>query len=214
MTRFLLAVLLAAPAAAAPLPAQPEAAVKAMRSVNGAVRGSIRDHWDVQDYQGRIWLNVSAFGNSVNFNGRPFSGSLFGGGNSYSISGGGVSRNMSRFGNSVDVRATVFGQGGSRWLNFTVYVNGPTNDPNRLPGLSVFSGEASINFNPSFSREYSVSGWVDDQRFGDEGLALAYLAAALVMKDNQALRGASLPKADFLRKSAVVAPFLKTGFGH
>ena len=213
MTRFLLAALLAAPAAAAPQPAQPDTAAKFQRYVNGAVRGSIRDHWDIQDYNGRIWLNVSAFGSSISFNGRPISGSLFGSGNYYSISAGGVSGNISRFGNSVDVRATVFGHGGTRWVNFTMYVNGPTNDPNRAPSLSVYSSDASLNFNPSFNNEYSVSGWVDDQRFGDEGLALAFLASTLVMKEHAAVRASALPKSDFLQKSAVLAPLLKTGFG-
>ncbi len=213
MNRFLLAALLAAPAAAAPLPAQPDVVAQNQRYVNGAVRGTINGHWDVQDYQGRIWLNVSTFGNSISFNGRPISGSLFGSGNYYSISAGGVSGNISRFGSSVDVRATVFGQGGTRWLNFTMYVNGPVNDPNRMPSLSIFSGDASLNFNPSFNREYSVSGRVDDQRFGDEGLALAYLASTLIMKEHETLRAAAIPKSDFLQKSAVVAPFLKAGFG-
>lgn len=209
MIRLLLASLLVAPAAAAPQPSAPEA--QGRRYVNATVRTSFRDRWDISDYQGKVWLNVSSFGNSVNFNGRPISGSLFGGGNSYSLSGGSVSGQIHRWGNGMDVNVTVYGNPGTRWLNFTVNANGPMNDPRWLPSLSVYSGDASLNFSSLGNREYSVSGSIDDTRFGDEGLAVACLAATLILKEHQSAQGNGLPKADWLEKNRVGAALLKPG---
>lgn len=200
MTALLLAALLAAPAAAQERP------------VSGSVSGTLAGHWDLQDYQGRVWLSVSSFGGSLGFSGRPLSGSLFSdGAGRWTVSAAGVSGSISRFGNAVDVSASVTGPQGSRWVSFTMYVNG-TGDAASPPSLSVFSGDASLDFGPTY-RGYSMSGTVDDKRFGDEGVALAMLAAATVLKDLPAAKAAPLPKAGWLEKSAAVAPFLKAGFG-
>ena len=94
--RTLLAVLLAVPAAAAPRPAQ-DAPEKNRSYVSAEVRGTFRDRWDISDNQGRLWMSVSSFGNSINFSGRPLSGSLWGGaGSHWSISGGSVSGSRCR----------------------------------------------------------------------------------------------------------------------
>ena len=203
--RILLAVALLALSSASG-----SAAEKNRRYVSADIRGTFRDRWDISDHQGKLWMNVSTFGNSVNFSGRPISGSVWGGGNSWSISGGSVSGTVSKFGNSLSVRATIHGPRGSRWVNFELYAMGPMDDPNRAPSLSLSGMDANLNFSPSFNRDYSVSGTVDDERFGEEGLAIACLAAALVLKDRP--QTAAIPGKDFLNKSAVVTPFLKTGF--
>lgn len=210
--RTLLAVLLAAaPVSAAPKPSQ-EAAPKNRGYVSAEVRGTFRDRWDISDHQGRLWLSVSSFGSSINFNGRPISGSLWGGsGNHWSISGGSVSGSISRFGNSISVRAHVMDPGRSRNLNFELNASGPKDDPRRPPYLYFSGFDANLNFSPSFNRGYSVSGSIDPERFGDEGLALACLAAAVVLKERP--QPAAVPGQDFLDKSAVLAPFLKTGLG-
>lgn len=208
MRNLLALLLLAGPAFAVPKPAQD--APNMRHYVSADIRGTFRDRWDISDHQGKIWMNMSTFGNSVNFSGRPISGSLWGSGNSWSISGGGVSGNINRFGNSISVRATVNGPRGTRWVNFELYAMGPMDDPKRAPSLSLSGMDANLNFSPSFNRDYSVSGTVDEERFGDEGLAVACLAAALVLKERP--QSAALPGKDFLNKSAVVAPFLKTGF--
>ncbi|TBR22914.1 hypothetical protein EPO15_07000 [bacterium] len=203
--RILLAVALLALSSASG-----SAAEKNRRYVSADIRGTFRDRWDISDHQGKLWMNVSTFGNSVNFSGRPISGSVWGGGNSWSISGGSVSGTVSKFGNSLSVRATIHGPRGSRWVNFELYAMGPMDDPNRAPSLSLSGMDANLNFSPSFNRDYSVSGSIDEERFGDEGLAVACLAAALVLKERP--QTAAIPGKDFLNKSAVVAPFLKTGF--
>lgn len=209
--RTLLAVLLAAaPVSAAPKPAQ-ETAAKNRGYVSAEVRGTFRDRWDISDNQGKLWLSVSSFGNSINFSGRPISGSLWGGGgNHWSISGGSVSGSISRFGNSISVRAHVMDPGRSRNINFELNASGPMDDPRRPPYLYFSGFDANLNFSPSFNRGYSVSGSIDPERFGDEGLALACLAAAVVLKERP--QSAAVPGQDFLDKSAVLAPFLKSGF--
>lgn len=209
--KTLLAVLLAAaPAVAAPRPAQ-DASAKNLRYVSADIRGTFRDRWDISDNQGTLWMNVSVFGNSINFSGRPISGQLWGNGNYFSLSGGSVSGNISKFGSGLSVNATVFGPRGTRFLNFHVQANGRMDDPRWAPSLSIFSGDANLTFSPSFNRDYRVSGTIDEARFGDEGLAVACLAATMVLKDRPQAK--AVPGKDFLRKSAVIAPFLKTGFG-
>lgn len=207
--RTLLAVLLAVPAAAAPRPAQ-DAPEKNRSYVSAEVRGTFRDRWDISDNQGRLWMSVSSFGNSINFSGRPLSGSLWGGaGNHWSISGGSVSGSISRFGNSISVRAHVMDPGRSRHINFELNASGPMDDPRRPPYLYFSGFDANLNFSPSFNRGYSVSGTLDPERFGDEGLALACLAAAVVLKERP--QAAGVPGKDFLETSAVAAPLLKNG---
>ena len=209
--KTLLALLLAVPVAAGPKAAQ-EAAPKNRSFVSAEVRGTFRDRWDVSDNQGKLWMNISVFGNSVNFSGRPISGSLWGGaGNHWSISGGSVSGSISRFGNSISVRAHVMEPGRSRNIHFELNASGPMDDPKRPPYLYSSGFDANLNFSPSFNRGYSVSGSMDEERFGDEGLALACLAAAVVLKERP--QSSALPGKDFLQKSAVLTPFLKTGFG-
>lgn len=211
MRNLLALLLLAGPAVAAPRPAQ-DAAAKNRGYVSAEVRGTFRDRWDISDNQGKLWLSVSSFGNSINFNGRPISGSLWGGGgNHWSISGGSVSGSISRFGNSISVRAHVMEPGRNRSINFELNASGPMDDPRRPPYLYFSGFDANLNFSPSFNRSYSVSGTIDEERFGDEGLALACLAAAVVLKELP--QSAALPGKDFLQKSAVLTPFLKTGFG-
>lgn len=209
MRNLLALLLLAAPAAAGPMPVQ-ESAEKNRRYVSADIRGTFRDRWDISDNQGKLWMNVSVFGNSINFSGRPISGSVWGGGNSWSLSGGSVSGTISKFGNGIQVRATVHGPRGTRWVNFELRAMGPMNDPNRAPSLSLSGMDGHLNFSPSFNRGYNVSGTIDEERFGDEGLAVACLAAALVLKERP--QTAAVPGKDFLEKSAVLAPFLKTGF--
>lgn len=209
MRNLLALLLLAAPAAAAPK-APAEAAKTNRRYVSADIRGTFRDRWDISDHQGKLWMNVSVFGNSVNFSGRPISGSVWGSGNSWSLSGGSVSGSVSRFGNSLSVRATVHGPRGTRWVNFELYAMGPMDDPRRAPSLSLSGMDANLNFSPSFNRDYSVSGTIDEERFGDEGLAVACLAAALVLKERP--QSAAIPGQDFLNKSAVAAPLPKTAF--
>jgi hypothetical protein len=210
MRNLLALLLLAAPAAAAPKAAQ-DAAPKNRAYVSAEVRGTFRDRWDVSDNQGKLWMNVSVFGNSINFSGRPISGSLWGGaGNHWSISGGSVSGSISRFGNSIAVRAHVMDPGRSRTVNFELNASGPMDDPRRPPYLYFSGFDANLNFSPSFNRGYSVSGSIDPERFGDEGLALACLAAAVVLKERP--QSSALPGLDFLNKSAVAAPLLKTAF--
>ncbi|MBI3298278.1 MAG: hypothetical protein HYZ75_08950 [Elusimicrobia bacterium] len=181
--------------------------VQGRRYVSASVRGSLRDRWDVSDHQGRLWLNISAMANSVHFSGRPISGSMFGGPSSWSISGGSVSGGISRWGGGMSVNATMY-RPSPRRVHFTLSASGPANDPNRPPSLSLHSMDASLNFTPSFNG-YSLSGMIDEERFGDEGLAVACLAASLVLKEAQAKRGGGLPKADWLQKSPLLAPLLK-----
>lgn len=209
MKTLLALVLAASPAFAAPQPVQ-EASV-GRRYVSADIRGSFRDRWDISDNQGKLWMNVSVFGNSVSFSGRPISGSLWGSGNYFSLSGGSVSGHISKFGNGLSVSATVFGPRGTRYINFHMYANGSMDDPRWTPSLNLFSADANLDFSPSFNRDYRVSGSIDEERFGDEGLAVACLAATMVLKDRP--QSKAVPGKDFLQKSAVVAPFLKTGFG-
>ncbi len=205
--RLLLALSLLAVAAP-----QGTAAEKNRRSVGADIRGTFRDRWDISDHQGKLWMNVSVFGNSVNFSGRPISGSLWGGaGNHWSISGGSVSGTISRFGNSISVRAHVTDPGRSRSINFELNASGRMDDPQRPPYLYSSGFDANLNFSPQFNRGYSVSGTIDEERFGDEGLALACLAAAVVLKERP--QSAAVPGEAFLNESVVLAPFLKTGFG-
>lgn len=208
--RPLLALLLAALPAAAQPPQTPAAPTQTRRFVNAEVRGTFRDHWDIDDHGGRIWLRVSAFGNSLDFNGRPFSGNLWGSGDYYTLSGGSISGSVSKFGNGLDARINAYGPQGSRFLNFHVFVNGRLDDPRQPPHLSIHGMDASLNFSPSFNRGYTVSGTIDEQRFGDEGLAVACLLATIVLKDRP--QSQSVPGRDFLKKSAAAAPLLRGGF--
>ncbi|MFA5140637.1 MAG: hypothetical protein WC728_15520 [Elusimicrobiota bacterium] len=199
--------LLLIPSAAFSAPAE-----KAQKYVNCDIRSSLTNYFDITDYSLGIQLNVSSLGNSLHFNGRPFSGSVYKNGNFATISGGGVNGNANKFGNGYSVNATVYEPGQpSRYLNFTLRANGPLEDPNYSPSFSLFSGDANLQFYPSFGgREYRVSGSVDEQRFGAAGTAVAALVVTTYMSERKP-KDKALPDAQWLEKSPTALPVLLKG---
>lgn len=195
--------LSASPLAAAP--AKP--AAKSDRVyVNASVRASLSNYYDIRDYNTDVWLNVHVWGNSFDFNGRPFSGDIWGSGNWFSVTGAGLSGSINRWGNAYDVRVTVTGADGKpRNIDFTMYANGRMDDPKFPPHLSVFNGDASLDLRPVFGlREYAVNGWVDKEKFGSAGTAFACLVATMIMRDlSEREDRKDLPTAAWLRKSPV-----------
>ena len=64
LMKTLLAVLFAvSPVFAAPQPVQ-DGTPKIRGFVSADIRGTFRDRWDISDHQGKVWMNVSTFGNS------------------------------------------------------------------------------------------------------------------------------------------------------
>ena len=190
----------------------PSSAFSAQKYVNCDIRSSLNNYFDITDYTLGIQLNVSAFGNSLSFNGRPFSGSVYKNGNYASISGGGVNGSISKFGNGFSVNATVYEPGQpSRFLNFTLNASGPLGDPNYAPSFSLFSGDANLQFYPSLGgREYRMSGTLDDQRFGAAGAAVAALVVTTYMSERKP-KDKALPGAQWLENSPAAMPVLLKG---
>ncbi|MFC1680080.1 hypothetical protein ACFL2T_07725 [Elusimicrobiota bacterium] len=206
---FCLVVAASLPATAAG--AKPATDKSGRAYVNASVRGSLSNYYDIREYNTDIWLNVHMWGNSVDFNGRPFSGDIWGGGNWFSVTGSGLSGSINRWGNAYDVRVTVTDMDGKRHdLDFTMYANGRTDDPKRPPHFSVFNGDASLDVRPVFGlREYSVNGWVDKEKFGSAGTVFACLVATMVMHElSEKQNEKSLPKAAWLKES----PVFRAGF--
>ena len=175
--------------------------------VNGSVRGTLTNYYDIQEYATRVSLRVNASGSNFYFSGQPCSGSLWRSGNWLSISGGSVSGNANRWGDNFSVRVTVRDpKGGTRAIDFTLYSQGPMDDPQFPPSFWVSSGDANLNLRPTFGdRNYSLSGSVDKERCGAEGIAVVGLLTAAII-DQRPREGQPIPKSEWLEQSPVFRP--------
>lgn len=173
-----------------------QAAESQRRYVNGQVWKNGPTTYSVNEYALGVNLWVSGPAPNLYFSGRPFSGSVWGSGSYFTISGAGVNATVNKWGGNYSVNGTVFPQGGGQALrvNFTMNAMGREDDPNNPPSYNLYdySSGANISFNPNGRDGYTMSGWVDTEKFGAYGIALAGVVTTLAIDS----RPAPKPKSD------------------
>ncbi|MBI4677582.1 MAG: hypothetical protein HY748_08365 [Elusimicrobia bacterium] len=171
------------------------AAETGRRYVNGQVWKNGSNSYTVSEYALGVSLWVNGSGSNLYFSGRPFSGSVWGSGSYFNISGAGVNATVNKWGGNYSVNGTIHPQGGGQALrvNFTMNALGREDDPNHPPSYSLYdySSGANINLNPNGRDGYYLSGWVDMEKFGAYGTALVGLVATIAIES----RPAPKPKA-------------------
>jgi len=134
-------------------------------------------------------LSLHGFGSGLSFSGRPFSGSVSGAGSFFNLSGSGISGSVNAWAGGWRVNAIIHPadpRQPPRRFDFMMQAQGRTDDPRHPPSYSVWENGSSLNIRPGFDgREYTVSGWIDETRFGPEGTALVGIMTALAMRSRE-----------------------------
>ncbi|MBI5882699.1 MAG: hypothetical protein HZB91_06295 [Elusimicrobia bacterium] len=171
-------------------------AVSQRRFVNGQIWKNGSSSYSVNEYSLGVNLWVNGSGSNLYFSGRPFSGSVWGSGSYFTISGAGVNASVNKWGGNYSVSGTIHPQGGGQALrvNFTMNALGREDDPNNPPSYNLYdyASGANINFQPNGRDGYNMSGWMDDEKFGASGTALAGLVVTIAIES----RPHAKPKAE------------------
>lgn len=149
--------------------------------VDGRVTRNLSGSFDVYEPWLRVNQWVSTWSGGASISGSPLSGQVTRNGDSLRFFGPGLDADVHEFGGHFRVNATL-SRPGQRpaYLSFTLQASGPLNDPSRPPMFSLWDAGANLRMNPSAGgRDYDLSGWVDPQRFGAEGVALVGIIAAM-----------------------------------
>ncbi|MBI5623906.1 MAG: hypothetical protein HY924_09020 [Elusimicrobia bacterium] len=167
------------------------------RFVSGQIWKNGSHSFSINEYSLGISLWVNASGSNLYFSGRPFSGSVWGSGTYMTISGSGVQATVSKWGSNYSVRGTFHPAAGGQAVrvDFTMHALGREDDPVRPPSYSVYDGAsgANLNLNPSGADGYSISGWVDTEKFGAHGTSLVALVASASLEARPEPKAAQEP---------------------
>lgn len=152
--------------------------------VNGRVTRNLSGTFDV--YEPFLHVNqwVSPWGGGASVSGQPLSGNVSRSGNFLRLFGPGIDADVNGFGGSYRVTARITRPGRPMtYFTFTLQADGPLNDPARPPSFHTWDAGSNLRLNPVFGgRDFEMSGWIDRDRFGAEGVALAGIIAGLAVQ--------------------------------
>lgn len=171
----LLSLALAVLASAAP-------ATTGSTFVNGRVTRNLSGTFEV--YEPFLQVNqwVSPWGGGASVSGFPLSGNVSRGGNFFRFFGPGLDADVNEFAGSYRVNARITRNGRQAFFSFTLHASGPLNDPAYPPSFDVWDAGSNLRLTPSAGgRDYQMSGWIDRDRFGSEGVALVGIIAGLAL---------------------------------